>query len=296
MKTKRSNKLLAIFILFIFILSFFYCFFYIHSNSLNIASVRKLESESKFIKIFSTIVLISYIIFIAMGIFILILVSFAKGLQESFLLFIYLSNNGYLLLCFFTWIITGHASILIISGTSSGICFIGTITLIIIKRNSIKECIYCRCLGDLFKRIPDVFELFTESIQKDCSCFYDSNNYCALAIHYTYTTILGIGLAIATILYVIFSLVLLILWCILKALVESISACYDCCSKKSNKKVDNNNNLETNNNVEINNNAEINNNNQQENKILSINKPKEKKVESDDFVIQDIKSEDSKKI
>ena len=294
MKSKRNNNLLSIFILFIFILSFFYCIFYIYSNSLNISSVRKLESDDKSLDIFSTIVIISYVIFMVMGIFILTLISCAKGFQGTFLIYIYISNNGYLLLSVFTYIITSHSSIFGISGTCSGICFIGTIALIIIKRNSICECIYCSCLGNLFQIIPEVFELFSESIKKDCSCFYDSSSYCLIAIHYIYTGILGAGLAISTILYIGFSLVLVILWCILKTIVESISSCYNCCSKKSNKKVDNN--VETNNNVEINNNVETNNKNQQENKTLSINKPKEDNVESNDFVIQDIKSEDSKNV
>jgi hypothetical protein len=140
-------------------------------------------------------------------------------------------------------------------------------------------------------RIRDVFELFSESIRKECSCFYDSSSYCMIAIHYFYTIILEIGLAISTILYFGFSLVLIILWSILKVLVESIRSCSDYCSKKNNKKVDNN--AKTNNNTKINNNnVEINNNNQKEKEILSINKPTERKVEKDDFIIEDIKSEE----
>ena len=176
MRPKRNNKLLAVVLLFIFILSFSYGIFYIKSNSLNKSSVRKLESESKFYKIFSTVVFISYVIFIVMGILILTLIACAKGLQEPLLIYIYISNNGYLLLCAFTWFITGHSKVLIITGTSLSICVMGTFTVIIIKRKYICECIYCSCLRDLFMRIIEVFELFSESIQKDCSCFYDSSN------------------------------------------------------------------------------------------------------------------------
>ena len=113
-----------------------------------------------------------------------------------------------------------------------------------------------------------------------------------IIIHYFYTNILRIGLAISTILYIGFSLILLILWCFLKVLVESISSCSDCCKKKISKKIDNN--VKTNNNVKINNNnVEINNNNQKEKEILSINKPKEREVEKDDFDIEDIKNEEN---
>ena len=52
MRPKRNNKLLAVVLLFIFILSFSYGIFYIKSNSLNKSSVRKLKSEVNFIKYF----------------------------------------------------------------------------------------------------------------------------------------------------------------------------------------------------------------------------------------------------
>ena len=279
MKTKRNNKSLRVLILFIFIISFCYFIIYIHSNSLNVRTVRKLESNSY--NIFSIVVYISYFIFIVMGIFILGLVYLANGSQESLLIYIYLANNGYLILCSLTWLITGHKMVLLSSGISLGICVIGTITIIILKRNSIHECIYCSCLGDLFRRICDVWELFLDSIQKDCSCFYDSSSYCMLAIHYIYTSLLGIGLAISIILYIGFSLILVFLWCILKIIVESISACCNCCKKS---------NIKSHNDLEINNNnVEINNNNQQENKILTINKPKEENINTE--IKNEVKSE-----
>ena len=296
MKTKK------VLLLFIFIISFFNFLFNIYSNSLNITTVRKLESNSEFFKIFSIVVYISYIVFIVMGLFILGLIYCAKGSQESLLIYIYLANNGYLLLCSFTLFFTGHTMVLISSSVSLGICVIGTIIIIISKRNSINKCLYCSSLGMLFGLIVEVWELFLESIQKECSCFYDSSSYCAIAIHYFYTSILGIGLGISMILYIAFLLILVMLWCILKIIVESIIACCDCCKKNNikyhnNGEINNNNGEINNNNCEINNNngeinnnnceinnnngeinnnnGEINNKNQQENKILTINKPKE---------------------
>lgn len=279
MTTKRNNKLFRILELFIFIISFYYFIFCAHSNSLKIKTVRKLESDSY--KIFSTLVYLSYFIFIVMGIFILGIIQCAKGYQKSIFIYIYIANNGYLLLCAFTLLITGHRMVLISSSVSLGICFIGTISIIIINRNSIDQILYCNCLGELFQRMADVWELFLESIQKECSCFYDSNNYCMMAIHYLYTSILGIGLTISMILYIGFSLILIIFWCILKIIAESIIACCNCCKKSRTKEQ---------NNVEINNKNDEINNNQQEKKILTINK-QTKTLKQDKNNNSDIKDE-----
>lgn len=253
--------------------------------SFNTAIVRKLESNSY--KIFSTIVYLSYFIFFVMSLFILLIVHLANGLQGTLFIYIYLANNGYLILCAFTWLITGHKMVLLISSVSLGIFVIGTIVIIISKRNSMNKCLDCNCLRDLFGRIFEVWELFNESIQKQCSCFYDSSSYCMIAIHYFYTSILSIGLGISTILYIAFSLILVILWCILKIIAESIIACCDCCKKSNIKNSKNSNNVEINNN-----NGEINNNKQQENKKLTINKQKESLEDRNNN--EDIKNKENK--
>ena len=193
MKTKTNKKILSIWLLFILIISFLYFTLYTHLNSLNSKTIRKLESNSQSggdgVQIFSIIVSISYIIFIVMDIFILVLISCAKGTQDCIFLYVYLANNGYLLLCVFTYLITDHSIVFVCSGFSLGICFIGTIALIIIsiKRSSICFCLYCKCIEYLFTIIPEVWSLFSYSIEKECSCFHDSSSFCMLAIHYFYT-------------------------------------------------------------------------------------------------------------
>ena len=267
MKTKKNNKLLRVLILFIFIISFFHFIFYIHLNSLNTTTVRKLESNNDFFKIFTIVVYLSYFVFIGMSIFVLGLIYCANGHQDSIIMYFYITNNGYLVLCAFCWFITGYYMVVIGSYISIVICVLGTIIILILKRNSINKCLDSSSLQYLFTILCEIWGLFSESIDKDCSCFYDSSSSCLNVIHYLYKSILGIGLGISSILYLGFLLILIFFWSILKVIAESISACCNCCKKRERK---------INNNVEINNNNDqINNNNQQENKILTINKPKE---------------------
>ena len=174
MKTKKNNKLLRVLILFIFIISFFHFIFYIHLNSLNTTTVRKLESNNDFFKIFTIVVYLSYFVFIGMSIFVLGLIYCANGRQDSIIMYFYITNNGYLVLCAFCWFITGYYMVVIGSYISIVICVLGTIIILILKRNSINECLDSSSLQYLFTILCEIWGLFSESIDKG---FFANSSY-----------------------------------------------------------------------------------------------------------------------
>ena len=239
----------------LFIILLFFFLLEIDRNSMNQLFIRKLE-EDKSYKIYAIIVTISYVIFIVMDLLYILLISCDKGFQEKIFRYIYIANNGYLIMGVLTWIISGNKMVIISSSISIGIFAVGTIIYIIAFKDDFMKLFECEFIGSLFGLIPDIWQLFFDSINHDCSCFKNSSNCFANAVHYIYTGILVVGFGISTIAYIGFVIILIILWCIFTLFVISIRACCrkcDCCdcSKKTASKneavINVNNNINNNN-------------------------------------------------
>ena len=306
-------------------LLFFICISLLIINIINLNSSKNLsnrkleekEDDDKSYKIYVIVVSASYIIFIVMDLFILFLIWLYKGIQEPMLRYIYIANNGYLIICLFTWIITKKRVIVLCSYVSISICSLGTIVYFILFIKKLLEFFECNFVKSLFQLLPIIWELFFATINNECSCFKNSKDCCMNMIHYTYTAILVVGFGISSIAYIGFILILIILWSFLSLIFLSIAACFKCCCKKNNKASENNNNNnienphhsqdlnlsnQENNNEENNNNQENNNeegqtqknnNNNQENNneeeqtqknnnyVLNLNKSKESDPKND---------------
>ena len=290
--TIKNKRLPRAFLLFLLMLLLFLIIININSSLL----IRKLEEDDKSYKIYVIIVTISYVIFIVMDLLFILLVTAAKGLEELIFRYIYIANNGYLIMCVFTWIISGHKMVMISSSVGLTIFVIGSIVYLCKFNNYFLDLFTCSFLGSLFQLIPGIWELFFASLDTDCSCFKNSQNCCANAFHYIYTSILVVGFGISTIVYIGFVIILIILWSIFTALIMSILYCCENCDcwKKNDKKnnedginnindnnPDNNGKNNANNNQDNNNNNNLNEEAQSQNIKINDNKSNEDKKEEE---------------
>ena len=70
--------------------------------------------------------------------------------------YIYIANNGYLIICLFTWIITKKHIIILCSYVSIGICAIGSIAYFIKCINELLEFFECNFVKSLFELLPNI--------------------------------------------------------------------------------------------------------------------------------------------
>ena len=98
-QTLFNKKLIRPFSFIVLILIFFIIIFNVHFVSSKQTLIRKLEEEkNKSNKIFEIIIMISYIVFIVMDLLFIILAACASKIQELIFRYIYIANNGYLIM------------------------------------------------------------------------------------------------------------------------------------------------------------------------------------------------------
>lgn len=209
----------------------------INSKTNNKTFFRKLDdNDDKSFTIYSILVIIGYIVFIVFSLFAIAFINCTKGFNELIFRFLYLANNGYLVLNALTFLITGNGIFIISSGLSSLILSVGTIIYLFKKYKDFCNIFECEFLKDLFRIIPEIWGIYIDALDIVCECAKDENNYCLLFIFYFYKIIFIIGFSITTGVYFGFILILIIIWCIIKIIIESISFCVGSCEKKIAKK------------------------------------------------------------
>ena len=144
-KNKRLQRSFLLFLLMVLLFLIFLIIISINSSSL----IRKLEEDDKSYKIYVTIVTISYVIFIVMDLLFILLIAAAKGFEELIFRYIYIANNGYLIMCVFTWIISGHKMVMISSSVGLTIFIIGSIVYLCKYNSELLDLFTCSFLGSL---------------------------------------------------------------------------------------------------------------------------------------------------
>ena len=103
------------------------------------------------------------------------------------------------------------------------------------------ELFECEFIGKLLRVIQEIWEMFFEVLEKDCSC-KESDNCCANLLYYIFKGILTIGFFISTIAFSGFSLGFILLWSFLKLIILIFVKCCESCRSKNNKAKKNNEN------------------------------------------------------
>ena len=127
------------------------------------------------------------------------------------------------------WAISGNIlAFTFLPGIS--ICFIGTIIYLIKFRNNLDKLFECEFLGKLLRVIQEIWEIFFEVLEKNCSC-KKSDNCCANLLYYIFTVMLTKGFFISAIAFIGFSLGFILLWSIVKIIILLfVKCCESCCS------------------------------------------------------------------